>query len=81
MNKTGVFAEKKEIEKAFELAKIASSTPVISFSLGDMLEGNDFSSRAWKSAHEYCHELALKKGLPEIQGFYGMTQEGEFVSV
>ena len=26
-----------------------------------------------------CHQLALDHGLPEIRGYYGITEEGEFV--
>ena len=27
-----------------------------------------------------CHNLALSKGLPEIRGYYGITNDKEFVS-
>ena len=81
MKNTGVFANEEEIKKAFQLAKDAANTPMIALSSADALSGNDFATRAWKSAQEYCHALAIKKGLPEIPGFYGMKQDGEFVSV
>ena len=31
-------------------------------------------------AHERCHAMALEHGLPEIDGFYGMDEKGQFVS-
>lgn len=82
MKRTGKFATKKEIKKALELAKTAANTPCFGLSSEQVLSGNDFASMAWRSAQEYCHALAVKKyRLPEIQGFYGMNQDGEFVTV
>ena len=81
MKNTGVFATKAEIKKAFELAKIASQTPAFGLTSQQVLSGHDFASMAWRSAQEYCHALALQKGLPEIEGFYGMKSDGEFVTV
>lgn len=30
-------------------------------------------------AKKACHALALKHGLPEFEGYYGVTHDGEFV--
>ena len=75
MKKTGVFASAEETAEIQEIARQASTTPVISFG------GPSFAETAWRRAQERCHALALEHGLPEIQGFYGATQEGEFVEV
>ncbi len=34
-----------------------------------------------QAAHNACHEAALKAGLPEICGMYGISLEGEFVKL
>jgi len=31
-------------------------------------------------ARKICHNLALSHGLKEIEGYYGITEEGEFVN-
>lgn len=80
MKDTGVFATKEEIKKAFKLATQASNTPVIAFSSAHAMRGG-LSEDNWRSAKEYCHAMALKHGLPEIEGFYGMKKDGEFVTV
>ena len=80
MENTGVFATKEEIKKAFKLATEASHTPVIAFSGEHAMRGG-LSGKAWRDAKEYCHAMALKHGLPEIKGFYGMRKDGEFVTV
>lgn len=81
MKHTGIYATKEEIDQCFNAAKRAAHTPVITFSSRHALEEGGLSGQAWKSAKELCHETALAHGLPEIQGFYGMTQDGEFVTV
>ena len=80
MKNTGVFATKEEMKRAFDLSNNAANTPVIAFS-GDHAMRGGLSGEAWQSAKEYCHAMALKHGLPEIPGFYGMKQDGEFVTV
>lgn len=81
MKKTGVFATAEEIEQIRAAARRASKTPMIAFSSRHALEEGGLSGQAWKSAKELCHELALKHGLSEIPGYYGVTQDGEFVLV
>lgn len=79
MKNTGVFATKEEVEQVRKAATRASQTPVIAFSSKHALEEGGLSGQAWKSAKEACHAFALKHGLPEITGYYGMTNDGEFV--
>ncbi|MET3349017.1 UNVERIFIED_ORG: hypothetical protein ABID57_000686 [Arthrobacter sp. UYEF1] len=66
MIKTGIFATPDEIEAL----KATLKTPVIM--AGGMPP---------PSPQKLCHDLALKHGLPEIKGFYGITGTGEFVKV
>lgn len=80
MKRTGVFATEQEKERCMKLLKEAQETPVIAFSSKHALEEGGLSGQAWQRVKEECHSIALKHGLPEIKGFYGMTQEGEFVT-
>jgi hypothetical protein len=66
MTNMGVFATADEIEQVRE----ALDTPMIM--VGGALP---------LSPAALCHALALKHGLPEIEGYYGMTQAGEFVKI
>jgi len=77
---TKVFATKKEIAAIQKLAQEAASTPVMALSSAAMLSGRDFASLAWERAKKYAHTRALAHGLPEIEGYYGLTEDGEFVS-
>ena len=80
MKKTGIFAtieEKKMLQKELIMAQ---TTPVIAFSSQHALERGGLAGEAQHSLKEHCHKLALKHGLPEIQGFYGMDEDGEFVT-
>lgn len=74
MKGTGVFATKEEQEHLLELLNTARRTPAI------LLFGkHDLSGDAWKKVKEKCHAVALEHDLPEIQGFYGVKEDGEFV--
>ena len=63
MTNTGVFATREEIEELKDIL----NTPVMMI----------FEPR--RDARNVCHEMALKHGLPEIQGYYGIRGSGEFV--
>lgn len=76
---TGVRCTPEELAALKENAHRAAGTPVIALSLADGLAGRDFATQAWRGAQEECHACALRHGLPEFEGFYGITQEGEFV--
>ena len=81
MKHTGVKATPEETVNIQELAKVAQKTPMIAFSSADALSGDDMASQAWKRVHEALQKAALAHGLPEIPGYYGMTEDGEFVTV
>ena len=78
MVKTGVFATEEETAELMELARIASSTPVIAFGSEHAMRGGA-SGDAWHRVSHRCHTIALSHGLPEIQGFYGCGEDGEFL--
>ena len=81
MKNTGIYATDEERERAFKAVDRAAQTPVIAFSSRHALEDGGLSGQAWKSAKQLCHQFALDHGLPEIDGYYGMTKKGEFVTV
>lgn len=64
MEGMGVFATKKEVETLNELVNM----PVIM--IGGYLPPDPLKR---------CHELALAHGLPEIEGYYGISADGEFL--
>lgn len=66
MVSTGVFATEEEREHLQEMLNL----PVMFLSGG---------ARVGLDPALECHRLALKHGLPEIQGYYGITKKGEFV--
>ncbi|MEK6883992.1 MAG: hypothetical protein AABY22_30460 [Nanoarchaeota archaeon] len=81
MKNTKKFATRNEINRLKKMAAEAANTPVIALSSDAASRGEDFASLAWKEVQEECHKIALKHGLPEIKGFYGLTQKGEFVMI
>jgi hypothetical protein len=66
LEKTGVFATKKEAKEIRE----AFNFPVIYLSGGTPLGGNP---------REILHRIALSHGLPEIKGYYGLNENNEFI--
>lgn len=80
IKRLNVFATDEEMAEINKLHHIAVNTPVIAFTSADALSGNDLASRAWKQLMERVHKIALTKGLPEIQGYYGIDGENkEFI--
>jgi len=79
IEKTGVKASKEDFEKLKQLAALGwqDGETVIVFSIGEGIR----KDKATVDAERVCHELALKYGLPEIPGSYGIDNEGEFVKV
>ncbi len=75
---TKVKINEEDRQKLTELVAMAQRMPVIAFSSKDAIEGRDLSSIAWREAVEFAHQKALEAGLPEIPGYYGVTQDGEF---
>ena len=75
MTNTGVFATAEERVDCLKAAQEASNTPMITTGVGK----TDFATLAWRRTWKLCHSYALAHGLPEIEGYYGMTEGGEFV--
>ena len=78
---TGKYATEEEIEKIRGLVKTAEDTPVIALSSQDALDGNDMSTQAWKRVYDLLNKTAGKYGLPEIIGNYGLSADGEFLTM
>ncbi len=77
--RTGVFADKQEIETINELAAYARATPVIALSTAHGMQGG-FSGDAWDRVNKAIYRCALVHGLPEIKGYYGFDgSNGEFL--
>ena len=74
---TGVKCTPKEFEelKSLVAAGWRVGAPMICFSV---LEGINRDA-ATVDAGRVCHALALKHGLPEITGYYGIDNDGQFV--
>jgi len=79
MNKTGVFVTKEDKEKLIRLVTQGwqQGETMIVFSCGEGIR----KDQATFDAKKECHRLALAYGLPEIQGYYGLTKDGEFVTI
>jgi hypothetical protein len=79
MNHTGVTAKKEDVEKLVNLVNKGwrNGETMIVFSVGEGIRKDEATVDAVKA----CHQLALDYGLPEIAGYYGITKDGEFVSV
>lgn len=63
MIETGIFATDEEIKELKE----AVETSGIAIHIPR------------QSPLQLCHEIALRHGLPEIEGYYGILGNGEFV--
>lgn len=77
VRRTGVMATEAERGELIKMVNEASRTPVITLRMGDP----DLASRAWERVKVRCHKIALAHGLPEIPGYYGLGEDGEFVYV
>jgi hypothetical protein len=78
MKHSGVFATKEDLEKLTQLATRGwlPGQMMVVFSVGEGIR----KDAATLNAKKECHKLALAYGLPEIEGYYGITEDGEFVS-
>lgn len=77
MTKTGITATTEEIETLRSIARRG-------WMPGDVIiipnmESGIRRDAATRDAQWACHNLALKHGLPEFEGFYGILESGEFV--
>lgn len=79
MESTGKFASKEDIEKLLSLVRKGwqQGETMIVFSVGEGIR----KDQATVDARKVCHQLVLDYGLPEITGYYGIKEDGEFVSV
>lgn len=78
MDHTKIFAEKDELEDLRCLANSGwrdGDTVMVT----SVMEGIRKDQKT-VDAKKACHKLALSHGLPEIEGYYGITEEGEFVN-
>ena len=76
---TGVKVSKEDYDKLLSLARhgwMPGETMIV-FSVGEGIRKDQGAIDAQKE----CHKLALAYGLPEIEGYYGMDMDGEFVTV
>ena len=78
MNDTGVFATKEEIEDLRKLAN-AGWMPGDVMIVTKVMHGI-VKDQKTVDARKTCHRIALSHGLPEIKGYYGIREDGEFVS-
>jgi len=79
MIKTGVFVTKEELQDLKNLVA-RGWRPGDMMIVSSVMEGIT-RDKATVDAKIVCHKLALAHGLPEIPGYYGITQDGEFVRV
>ena len=77
MKHTGVYATEEEFEALKRIASQGWSKGdrVMVFSVGEGIR----KDQKTVDAKEACHAVALKHGLPEIEGYYGVSNEREFV--
>jgi len=77
MRNTGIKVSKEDFEKLSRLARSGWSPgeTMIVFSVGEGIRKDQNTVDAQKA----CHQLALDYGLPEIEGYYGIDLDGEFV--
>ena len=74
MKNTGVFCTAEERVGLQAMAESAAG-PVL------FVTGGTRIGSSWSDAHKAVYTCALEHGLPEITGYYGLTEEGEFVTV
>jgi len=78
MKGTGIKASKEDLDKLMVLAHrgwMPGQTMIV-FSVGEGIRKDG----ATVDARKACHQLALDYGLPEITGYYGVLEDGEFVT-
>ncbi len=71
---TGVFCTPEELESIRKDASSAQLAQMTAARFGPQL-GESLQIRL----HMKIHALAIEKGLPEIDGFYGMDDDGQFI--
>lgn len=66
--------EPEELKKLIKLTEDALTTPVIGFSMSDMVEGRDLATLAWDRAQSYWEELGNKYGF-DPESVWGIHKE------
>lgn len=79
MKDTGIKVTKGDLKKINILVQQGwrPGDRIMVFSVGEGIK----KDQKTVDAKKFCHELALNYGLPEIEGYYGITNDGEFVSI
>ena len=71
-----IFLSEEDRKELVELYQTAQTTPVIAFSVANMIEGRDWSSLAWNSVREKMDKLGKKYGFdPRISPINQKTGE------
>ena len=74
IKKTGIFATDEERDVLEEMMGIANLAALMASKFGQSR-----ADRFLLKAQEKTHKFALKHGLPEIEGYYGLDSEGQFI--
>ncbi len=79
MKGTNVFAKKKDVDQLMRLANQGwqPGERLFGFDSADLIAKGEKTA----DAHVACHHLALEYGLPEIEGRYGIKEDGEFITI
>ncbi len=77
MQHTGVKATDDEVQDLRNLAAQGWRSGDVMI-VSSVMEGITKDQR-FVDARIACHKLALSHGLPEIEGYYGIANDGEFV--
>ena len=71
---TKVFCTQEELKAIKEKASAAQLAQMTAARFGPT-RADDL----WSELRKEIHALALAKGLPEVEGFYGMDNDGQFI--
>ena len=78
MEYTKVFATEQELTDLRQLVSAGWRTGDIVM-VTSVMQGITKDQKV-VDAKKTCHKIALSHDLPEIEGYYGITEKGEFVS-
>lgn len=75
MNQTGKYATTEEIEEVKNMVANATLSGMVAARIGPQRH-----DELMHEAQLKVHELAIRCGLPEVAGFYGLDAKGQFIS-
>lgn len=78
---TKVYATKTELKKLISMAKKVEKMPMWGVTMEDTDRSVTRTLKESMKVQEHCHKIALKHGLPEISGYYGLCKDGEFIAI